>query len=322
VTAQQNTNVWAKAGVMMRASTDPGSVYYGAFVTPGNGISIQSRTAQGGTSTQLLAPGTVPAYLMLGRYTSGGQTFYTTYTSPDGTTWTAVPGSTQALAMTGPVLAGIAITSHSQGTAGAVTLDTVALNSTELPPPGVCPSTWTCADIGQVSPGPGSQTLSGATWSVTGGGGDIFSTSDSFHFAWQPLAADGSMSAQVTSQQNTNVWAKAGVMMRATTDQGSPYYAVFVTPGNGVVVQYRGAQAGLTTQASTTGTVPVYLKIQRTGTTFSAYTSPDGTTWTVIPGSTVGISTLTGTLLRGFAVTSHDTGNFSTVTYNSVQTVP
>jgi hypothetical protein len=306
---------------MMRATTDPGSVYYGAFVTPGNGISMQWRTAQGGTSTQLLTPGTVPAYLMLGRYTSGGQTYYTTYTSPDGTTWTAVPGSTQALAMTGPVLAGIAITSHNQGTASAVTLDTVALNSTELPPPGVCPSTWTCADIGQVAPGPGSQTLSGGTWSVTGGGGDIFGTSDSFHFAWQPLVADGSMSANVTSQTSTNVWDKGGLMMRASTDPGSPYYAVFVTPGNGVVVQWRTAQAGLTSQTSTPGTVPVYMKITRTGTTFTAYTSPDGVTWTAVPGSTQALA-MTGTLLRGFAVTSHDTGNLSTVGYDSVQTSP
>jgi outer membrane protein assembly factor BamB len=327
VTAQQNTNVWAKAGVMMRATTDPGSPYYAVFVTPGNGIAVQYRTAQGGTSTQpVLAPGTVPAYLMVGRYTSGTQIYYTAYTSPDGTNWTAIPGSTQALAITGPVLAGIAITSHSQGTASAVTLDTVGLNATELPPPGVCPNTWTCTDIGQVSPGPGSQTLSGGTWSVSGGGGDIFGTSDSFHFAYQTLAADGGMSADVTSQTSTGTlmaWAKGGLMMRLTTDPGSPYYAVFVTPGNGVVVQYRATQAGATTQVPPiTGTVPVYLEITRTGTTFSAYTSPDGTTWTVVPGSTVGIGALTGSLLRGFAVTSHDTGNLSTVVYNSVVTSP
>jgi hypothetical protein len=42
----------------------------------------------------------------------------------------------------------------------------------------------------------------------------------------------------------------------------------------------------------------------------------------VVPGSTVGIGALTGSLLRGFAVTSHDTGNLSTVVYNSVVTSP
>ena len=322
VTAQQVTDPWAKAGVMMRATTDPGSPYYGVFVTPGNGIAVQWRMAQGGTSTQLLAPGTVPAYLMVGRYTSGTQIYYTAYTSPDGTNWTPIPGSTQVLPITGPVLAGIAITSHNQGTASAVTLDTVGLNATELPPPGACPNTWTCTDIGQVSPGPGSQTLSNGMWSISGGGGDIFGTSDSFHFVYQTIAADDTMSADVTSQTSTNAWAKGGLMMRLTTDPGSPYYAVFVTPSNGVVVQYRATQGGTTAQIVTTGAVPVYLEIVRSGTTFTAYTSPDGTTWTPVPGSTAGIGALTGSLLRGFAVTSHDTGNLSTVGYSSVVTSP
>jgi hypothetical protein len=111
-------------------------------------------------------------------------------------------------------------------------------------------------------------------------------------------------------------------MMRLTTDPGSPYYAVFVTPGHGVVVQWRTTQGGTTTQAVTAGAVPVYLKITRTGTTFTAFTSTGGSTWTVIPGSTVTIAGLTGTLLRGFAITSHDTSHLSTVDYDTVQTVP
>ena len=76
---------------------------------------------------------------MVGRYTSGGQIYYTAYTSPDGSTWTAIPGSTQVISMTGPLLAGLAITSHNQGTASAVTLDTVSVKATELPPPGRLP---------------------------------------------------------------------------------------------------------------------------------------------------------------------------------------
>ena len=76
---------------------------------------------------------------------------------------------------------------------------------------------------------------------MTGGGGDIWGTSDSFHYVWQPLAADGSSAPRSTSQANSDPWAKAGVMIRASSDPGAPYYAVFVTPGNGVVVQSRDA---------------------------------------------------------------------------------
>ena len=46
------------------------------------------------------------------------------------------------------------------------------------------------------------------TWSGVGGGGDIWSTSDSFHLVSQNLSGDGTVSAQVTSQQNTSAWAK------------------------------------------------------------------------------------------------------------------
>jgi outer membrane protein assembly factor BamB len=320
VTAQQNTSAWAKAGVMVRATTDPGSPYYAVFATPGNGFAVQWRSAQGGGTSQVVTTGTVPAYLMIGRYTSGGNVYYTAYTSPDGSTWTVVPGSTQVLSMTGPLLAGLALTSHSQGTGGADTFDTVSVSSTELPPPGACPNAWTCADIGTVTPGPGSQTLSGSTWNVTGFGNDVWGTADSFHYVYQPLAADGSISAQVASQTNSSSWAKGGLMLRLTTDPGSPYYAIFATPGNGVAVQWRTAQGGSTSQVTTAAAFPEYLKITRSGTTFSAYTSPDGSTWTLVPGSSVTLANLSGGLLEGLAVNSHNTGQYSTVVYNSLVT--
>jgi hypothetical protein len=59
------------------------------------------------------------------------------------------------------------------------------------------------------------------TWSEVGGGSDIWGTSDSFHLVSQNLSGDGTVSAQVTSQHNTSAWAKAGVMMRASTDPGA-----------------------------------------------------------------------------------------------------
>ena len=325
VTAQQNTSPWAKAGPMIRATSDPGSPYYGVFITPGNGIDVQWRSAQGGTTSQLLVPGVVPAYLMVGKYTTTGsnpQTYYTAYTSADGSTWTAVPGSTKALGFNGPAQAGFAITSHLQGTASAVTLNTVAVTPGELQPPGICPSAWSCADIGNVAPAAGGQNLTGGTWSVTGGGGDIWGTSDSFHYVWQPLPAGGTVSAQVASQTNTSVWAKGGLMIRATTDPASPYYAVFATPGNGIVVQWRTAQGGTSSQVATTGTAPVYLRITSSGGTYSAATSADGVTWTVIPKSTVTLSNMAGAALAGLAVTSHNTGQLGTVTYGSVVVAP
>jgi hypothetical protein len=325
VTAQTASDPWAKAGPMLRQSTDPGSPYYAVFVTPSNGLAVQWRPAQGGSSFQVLASGTVPAYLMVGRYTTTGsnpQTYYTAYTSPDGNTWTAIPGSTQVLSMSGSLLAGFAITSHNVNAGSSVTLDTVAVTPGEFQPPGLCPNGWNCADIGQVAPGPGGQGLSGGTWTVTGGGGDIWGTSDSFHYAWQTMAGDGTVSAEVTSQTASDPYAKAGVMIRASSDPGAAYYAVYITPGNGVVVQSRDAAGDNSVQEeSLPGTqLPVYVQITRSGTTFTAATSADGVNWTPITGSAATLPNLSGAVLEGLAVTSHNTGSLSTATFTSVVT--
>ena len=196
-------------------------------------------------------PGTAPVYLQVARYTTSGTTYFTAYTSPDGNTWTAVPGSTTALSLPQPLLAGFAITSHDQGTGSAVTLNNVSITSNEVPPPGLaaCPSGWSCNDIGGPLPA-GQDSLNNGTWSEVGGGADIWGTSDSFHLVSQSLSGDGTVSAQVTSQQATDPWAKAGVMMRGSTDPGSPYYAVFVTPGNGIDVQARASQGGTSVQVA------------------------------------------------------------------------
>jgi hypothetical protein len=116
----------------------------------------------------------------------------------------------------------------------------------------------------------------------------------------------------------SNSQAKAGIMLRATTDPGSPNYAVVVTPGAGIKVQVRSTQGGTTTKiANPTGTVPTYLEVTWSGNTFSASTSPDGVTWTLIPGSTATVN-LGSTFLAGLAVTSHHSGSLCTVTMNTV----
>ena len=92
----------------------------------------------------------------------------------------------------------------------------------------------------------------------------------------------------MTSIQATDPWAKSGVMLRATTDPGSPYYAAYITKGNGLAVQARTAQGvAAIGVASVAGVPPEYLQISRSGTSFTVSTSSDGVTWTAVPGSTL-----------------------------------
>lgn len=109
-------------------------------------------------------------------------------------------------------------------------------------------------------------------------------------------------------------------MLRQSTDSGAPFYAVVVTPQSGIFVLDRNKQGGgVSTVTSLIGTAPVYLQVQRTGTTYTAYTSSDGSTWTLIPGSSVSMGP-TGTWLAGMAVTSHTTSKVSTATFGAVTT--
>jgi hypothetical protein len=308
VTAQTNTSTWAKAGVMLRLTADSSSPFYAVYITPANGIAVQYRSAQGANAQQaILVPGVAPIYLEVARAGS----VFTTFTSADGTTWTPIAGSSVTLNnLAGALLAGLAVTAHNGGVLSTVAFDSVSVST--------CPGGWMCQDVGNPALA-GGQTMTGGTWTVQGTGSDIWGTSDQFHYVWQSLPSNGSVTAHVTSQTNTSPWAKAGVMLRVSADPGAPYYAVYVTPTNGIAVQYRSVQGGSALQAAhVPGTAPMFLKVTRAGTTYTAYSSSDGTNWTLLPGSTVSLPNLSGVLLAGLAITSHNSGAVCTATLNTI----
>src|SRR5262247_2019926 len=73
---------------------------------------------------------------------------------------------------------------------------------------------WTSTDVGAVGiAGTASQSADG-TWTVQASGADIWGGADSFHFVYQTSRAFGAVQATVVDLQNTNTFAKAGVMLR------------------------------------------------------------------------------------------------------------
>lgn len=315
VTSQSNTNTDAKAGVMYRGGTNTDAAYYAAYVFPDGNIHVQYRDTAGWTANELTTQAqTLPAYIEIAR--SG--TTYTTYTSTNGTTWTPVPNSTVSEPnLSGTIDGGLAVSSHNTSEASTATFTNVAFGTTAPPPPTLCPTGWTCQDIGFPTPA-GSQTLSGGNWTIQAGGGDIWDIYDSFRFISQPINGNGGISADLTSQENTGSWEKAGTMMRLSSDPASPYFAAFATPGNGIVVQWRSVQGGTTNQIGIAGTAPTYLDVSRVGDTFTAYTSTNGTTWNAITGSQQTIATMGGTVLGGMAADSYDTTTLNTTTWSNV----
>ena len=90
VRSVQNIDGWSKAGVMIRDSLDPGAANVFIAVTPGNGVSFQYRSSDGGGCNNNTTGGSAPYWVKLA--VSSGTNF-TGYCSSNGTNWTLV-GST------------------------------------------------------------------------------------------------------------------------------------------------------------------------------------------------------------------------------------
>jgi regulation of enolase protein 1 (concanavalin A-like superfamily) len=107
VRSVENVHPWTKAGVMFRESTAAGSKHIMLLVSPGRGLSVQSRTVTGGTSHEVTrAAGVAPEWLRIRR--AGGA--FSMSASEDGVTWRTLASST--LAMAGTLLVGLPVTSH------------------------------------------------------------------------------------------------------------------------------------------------------------------------------------------------------------------
>ncbi len=155
------------------------------------------------------------------------------------------------------------------------------------------------------------------TFTLQGGGDDIWGSSDQFHFAYKEVNGDCTLVARVATVQNTNAWAKAGLMMRDGTAANAIHADIFITPGNGVTFQRRTSTGGATVNSAVAGvTAPRWLKLVRTGSTISGFYGSDGVTWIQV-GSTQTV-TMPGAIKAGMAVTSHNAGSLAAATFTNV----
>jgi regulation of enolase protein 1 (concanavalin A-like superfamily) len=124
----------------------------------------------------------------------------------------------------------------------------------------------------------------------------------------------------VLSQQNTDPWAKAGVMIREGLAVDAKHAFCFVTPGNGTGFQRRPATNGPTshTSGSRQG-APHWLRVARSGTVIMGFESSDGVSWTLV--GTVTIS-MANPVEIGLAVTSHTNAVTCAAVFDQVVITP
>ena len=149
------------------------------------------------------------------------------------------------------------------------------------------------------------------TYTMLGDGWDVYLASDNCTFAAAPFtASEGEWSCRVVSVTNLTCphlsqWSKIGIMARGDLSSDAPMVSTHVTGAHDIEVQYRlvpgltpAGAVGLAPGASTKGKAapplmkpntqkhknyllkPLWLKLQRKGTTWTPFASVDGTHWT------------------------------------------
>jgi len=173
---------------------------------------------------------------------------------------------------------------------------------------------------------PGSESYAAGTFTVQGGGTDIWDTADAFHFVYRPLHGDGTIVADLTglTVPSGAAWSLAAVMIREKLTAGSIHAAMMITSDGKAKFRRRTTEGGTTASdgpSAGTTSPPRWLKLSRAGSTFSAAISTDGSTWTpvftpqtVVMGTDVSIGLL---VLRNGSSTSPATATFGGVSVTS-----
>ena len=177
------------------------------------------------------------------------------------------------------------------------------------------PAGWTSTDIGDVA-ARGEAAGTGRTISVSAAGDDIWGRADAFRFVYQRVDGNVEISARVDSLQQEHHWSKAGVMIRESLSARSRHAFMLVSGARGLAFQRREATSDWSEHKSGgPGADPYFVRLTRSGDTFTASKSRDGRKWIVVGRAVIPMSE---TVYVGLAVTSHAAGRLASARFSDI----
>lgn len=203
----------------------------------------------------------------------------------------------------------------------------VALLALALPA-GAAPPGWIAADIGSPAAKGGTDVGAGDIWTIQGSGADISGTVDQFHFVFQTVKGDVSISARFLGLEGgSSEWAKVGLMVRKNETPGSPNLHYCMTPGHGLHATQRLRPDDETGSFGEVGPSPkpepeLYLRLQRVGNLVSSFYSRDGNVWFQAGMEPQALPGLAEHALVGLTATSHSDGRVTTGKLDQVHLQP
>jgi TolB protein len=180
-------------------------------------------------------------------------------------------------------------------------------------------------DVGKPSTiGPGSATYDPVTktYTIAGGGENMWATADHFHYVWKKMSGDVTLEATiafVSSNPATGTpvgHRKACLVFRQTLDSDS-VYADAAGHGDGLTsLQWRAAKGAVTEEVQSNAVGPKRLRIEKRGNYVSMWIA-DGSGPLRPAGGSARVE-FTGDFYVGLGVTAHDTGRIETATFSDV----
>lgn len=184
-------------------------------------------------------------------------------------------------------------------------------------------------DIGAVTH-PGSATFDPASNSfvIAGGGENMWSTNDAFHFVWKRVSGNFRLSATVEwPSSGGNAHRKACLLVRQDLKPESAYIDVAIH-GNGLTsLQYRETPAGPTRENQVMQRIPAVVALERHGNVFFALTAgstnaPSSDNHGALPSTDASIQlTLTDPVYVGLGVCAHDDKTIEKARFSNVKLI-
>ncbi len=182
------------------------------------------------------------------------------------------------------------------------------------------PNPWQDQDVGLVGQA-GSSSLSNGVWTVQGAGADVSANVDGLHLVYQNWSGDFHAVARLLTQQNTEPWARAGLMVRENLHSDCRSCVVAATPLNGVAFLRRDDPVATASQQPDTSSQAAqpWLKLVRRGSVVSAFSSTNGVDWSWIGTESVAMA---DPVCVGLAVNSHENSTLGAASFDNVSIGP
>ncbi|MBI1389604.1 MAG: hypothetical protein GC154_14285 [bacterium] len=327
------TNDWAKIGPMIRANGASGSS--GHMVNALRGLNdlvspqyrerstARSHDGRGRLPSDPATEVAGPVYLRIG-YWAPLDVIYAEF-SKDGTTWNfCATAQVAGMKSNANYAIGFAVTNHENNTA----LATGKVSNVKLEQVTTAPSFLSLASAGvftnQLDLGgftrPGSGAFASGTYTVTGGGGDIWEASDRMHYLYKKMTGSFEATADLfVTAPGEPTWTKGGLMVRSSLSSGAANGFCMVRSDNGHQLQSRDSQAvnsagsGIIAYSETNG----MFKIRKVGPLVESYYQNLSGAW--VKHGSVFLKDIGSEYLFGIACTSHDNSLLGTVEVSQLQ---